>query len=401
MNYILHRWDEDQVQMYCTDRSIGGHGSKSVIDHGGVQNEIVRQMRVYSSCERKELLDIDDALISSDSSTRKKEKEQEEKLGIQSRKPVDHSPVSIALGLRNSTLGKHHPGVTMHIEREAPLVPELLNGIRPPAGGRSVSPRSPRAVSRPSSESPITPPMPSLDKFTNKNDHGTKQRSRLEAHLDVSVPGVLIPNTAVRVMFDRTATEPGELSLLKGDVATLLELKDHGWCVLRTTAGLQGYFPGTCIEPACIDLRELPKLEVGRVQWEAAVGQERAGGERSTRKYSAQNENSEEGHDSDIYSTREKKLREERQREREFLLFSLQHPSDSSRRNDRCNRWYTMPAFSWIFKFVYMLAYKYVREFPCLCTLFACVWMHVCHSRKQLHLHQVLSSSVRIANEGD
>ena len=379
--------------MYCTDQSIGGHGSKSVIDHGGVQNEIVRQMRVYASCERTELLDIDDALISSDSSTRKKEKEQEEKAGIQSRKPVDLSPVSIALGLRNCTLGKHHPGVTIHIEREAPLVPELLNGIRPPAGGRSVSPRSPRAASRPSSESPITPPLPSLEKFTNKNDHGTKQRSPMEAHPDVSVPGVLIRNTAVRVMLDRTATEPGELSLLKGDVATLLELKDYGWCVLRTTAGLQGYFPGSCIEPASTDLRELPKLEVGRVQWEAAVGLECAGGERSTRKSSSHDENTEEGHDCDIYSTREKKLREERQREREFLLFSLQHPSDSSRRNDRCNRWYTMHAFSCIFKCVHACMYKYVREFPCLCTLCACVWMHACYSRKQLQLHQVLSSS--------
>jgi hypothetical protein len=61
---------------------------------------------------------------------------------------------------------------------------------------------------------------------------------------------ILVLQTAVRVKSDRAGTSPGELSLLKGDVATLLELKDNGWCVLRTKEGLKGYFPDSWLEPA-------------------------------------------------------------------------------------------------------------------------------------------------------
>jgi hypothetical protein len=60
----------------------------------------------------------------------------------------------------------------------------------------------------------------------------------------VAAPGAdLVPNSAVRVVFDRAATEPGCLSLQKGDVATLLQVKELGWCVLRTSGGQKGYYP--------------------------------------------------------------------------------------------------------------------------------------------------------------
>ncbi len=61
---------------------------------------------------------------------------------------------------------------------------------------------------------------------------------------------VLVPNTVVRILFDYVATERGVLSLRAGDVATLLEVKDAGWCLLKTTAAQQGYFPLSYIEPA-------------------------------------------------------------------------------------------------------------------------------------------------------
>jgi hypothetical protein len=61
---------------------------------------------------------------------------------------------------------------------------------------------------------------------------------------------VLMPSKAVRVICNRQATEAGGLSLRRGDMAKLLELKNHGWCVLLTSAGKKGYFPKSCIEPA-------------------------------------------------------------------------------------------------------------------------------------------------------
>ncbi len=59
-----------------------------------------------------------------------------------------------------------------------------------------------------------------------------------------------MPNTVIRVLHDSVSTEPGMLSMQTGDLATLLELKDLGWCVLRTTAGEKGYFPMSYIEAA-------------------------------------------------------------------------------------------------------------------------------------------------------
>ena len=61
---------------------------------------------------------------------------------------------------------------------------------------------------------------------------------------------VLVPNTVVRILYDYVATERGVLSLRAGDVATLLEVKDAGWCLLKTTADQQGYFPLSYTEPA-------------------------------------------------------------------------------------------------------------------------------------------------------
>ena len=61
---------------------------------------------------------------------------------------------------------------------------------------------------------------------------------------------VLVPNTVMRILYDYVATERGVLSLRAGDVATLLEVKDAGWCLLKTTAAQQGYFPLSYIEPA-------------------------------------------------------------------------------------------------------------------------------------------------------
>jgi hypothetical protein len=54
---------------------------------------------------------------------------------------------------------------------------------------------------------------------------------------------VLIPNTPVQVLYDHLPTEAGGLSLRKGEIATLVEMKEHGWCVLRTAAGTIGHFP--------------------------------------------------------------------------------------------------------------------------------------------------------------
>ena len=61
---------------------------------------------------------------------------------------------------------------------------------------------------------------------------------------------ILAPNAVVRILYDYVATERGVLSLRAGDVATFLEIKDQGWCILKTTAGQEGYFPQSYIEPA-------------------------------------------------------------------------------------------------------------------------------------------------------
>ncbi len=71
-----------------------------------------------------------------------------------------------------------------------------------------------------------------IDSSTRNSD------TRMLPYDSVSPMVDLIPKTSARVMIDHTTTEPGELSLLKGDVSTLLQLKDHGWCVLLTTVGL-------------------------------------------------------------------------------------------------------------------------------------------------------------------
>jgi hypothetical protein len=60
----------------------------------------------------------------------------------------------------------------------------------------------------------------------------------------------LVPNTVVQVLYDYTPTEAGGLSLRKGEMATLVEMKEQGWCVLRTAAGMKGYFPQSYLAPA-------------------------------------------------------------------------------------------------------------------------------------------------------
>ena len=65
-----------------------------------------------------------------------------------------------------------------------------------------------------------------------------------------ATPAPLQPNSVVRILFDYVGTERGVLSLRAGDVATLLEFKDQGWCILKTTAGQEGYFPQSYVEPA-------------------------------------------------------------------------------------------------------------------------------------------------------
>eukprot|EP00283_Hemiselmis_rufescens_P021944 CAMPEP_0173439396 /NCGR_PEP_ID=MMETSP1357-20121228/20931_1 /TAXON_ID=77926 /ORGANISM="Hemiselmis rufescens, Strain PCC563" /LENGTH=329 /DNA_ID=CAMNT_0014404761 /DNA_START=51 /DNA_END=1037 /DNA_ORIENTATION=- len=51
------------------------------------------------------------------------------------------------------------------------------------------------------------------------------------------------PGSTVRVVYDYVATEPGAVSLRAGEVCTLLEIKDAGWCTLRTNTDKEGYFP--------------------------------------------------------------------------------------------------------------------------------------------------------------
>ena len=74
--------------------------------------------------------------------------------------------------------------------------------------------------------------------------------SSMGAYGHVPQEQALVPNTVVRILYDYVATERGVLSLRAGDVATLLEHKDQGWCILKTTAGQEGYFPQSYIEPA-------------------------------------------------------------------------------------------------------------------------------------------------------
>ena len=61
---------------------------------------------------------------------------------------------------------------------------------------------------------------------------------------------VFIPNTEVQCVHDHSPTEAGGLSLRKGEIATLVEMKEHGWCVLRTAEGTRGYFPLSYLAPA-------------------------------------------------------------------------------------------------------------------------------------------------------
>ena len=65
-----------------------------------------------------------------------------------------------------------------------------------------------------------------------------------------ATPAPLQPNSVVRILFDYMGTEWGVLSLRAGDVATVLEFKDEGWCILKTTAGQEGYFPQSYVRPA-------------------------------------------------------------------------------------------------------------------------------------------------------
>jgi len=60
----------------------------------------------------------------------------------------------------------------------------------------------------------------------------------------------LVPNTVVQVLYDYTPTESGGLSLRKGEMTTLVEMHEQGWCVLRTAAGMKGYFPQSYLAPS-------------------------------------------------------------------------------------------------------------------------------------------------------
>jgi hypothetical protein len=61
-------------------------------------------------------------------------------------------------------------------------------------------------------------------------------------------------NSLMLVLYDYSATSAeaasSVLSLRAGEVATLCELNAHGWCLLKTAAGQEGYFPQAYIAPA-------------------------------------------------------------------------------------------------------------------------------------------------------
>jgi hypothetical protein len=74
----------------------------------------------------------------------------------------------------------------------------------------------------------------------------------------------------VQVVYDHSPTEanPAGLSLRKGEIATLVETKEHGWCVLRTAEGTTGYFPTSYLTPA---LQYMPRPAVQYVSPAAPV----------------------------------------------------------------------------------------------------------------------------------
>ncbi len=60
----------------------------------------------------------------------------------------------------------------------------------------------------------------------------------------------MVPHSMVQVIADYSPTQPGSLSMRKGEIATLVELKEHGWCVVKIAAGPIGYFPLSYLQPA-------------------------------------------------------------------------------------------------------------------------------------------------------
>ena len=60
----------------------------------------------------------------------------------------------------------------------------------------------------------------------------------------------MVPHSMVQVIADYSPTEPGGLSMRKGELATLVELKEQGWCVVKIAAGARGYFPLSYLQPA-------------------------------------------------------------------------------------------------------------------------------------------------------
>jgi len=57
------------------------------------------------------------------------------------------------------------------------------------------------------------------------------------------------PQSQVRVLYDYVATEKNALSLRAGELATLIENYEHGWCTVRMIlTGKEGYFPVSYLE---------------------------------------------------------------------------------------------------------------------------------------------------------
>jgi hypothetical protein len=66
----------------------------------------------------------------------------------------------------------------------------------------------------------------------------------------LSPAGQMVPHSMVQVIADYSTTEPGALSMRKGELATLVELTEQGWCVVKIAAGARGYFPLSYLQPA-------------------------------------------------------------------------------------------------------------------------------------------------------
>lgn len=54
---------------------------------------------------------------------------------------------------------------------------------------------------------------------------------------------IKVVSAQVRVLYDYVASEPGAISLRAGEVCSMLDIKEAGWCTLHTNTDKEGYFP--------------------------------------------------------------------------------------------------------------------------------------------------------------